>query len=83
MSLLTPDDWKYAHPYYGKTLRVHRVDLNDPTTIPPSFDKYRAVGAFRACPALNVKLKGQDGRYLPLDGVLVIILGPKEGGDTL
>jgi|GEM_PF-3364248 len=82
MPELTPDDWKNARPYYGKTLRVHRVDLNDPATIPSFAYRYRATGAFRAHPALNVKLQGQNGRYLPLDGILVIILGPKEGGAT-
>ena len=83
MPVLTPDDWKHARPYYGKTIRVQRVDLNDPTTIPPLLDRYRATGAFRAHPALNVKLQGKDGKYLPLDGNLVIILGPKKGGDPL
>lgn len=82
MPELTLQDWASARPFYGKTLRVHRVDLNDPSTLPVIPNKYRPIGAFRAHPALNVKLQGANGRYLPLDGVLVIILGPGEDGET-
>ncbi len=78
---LTPQDWDAARRFRGKTLRVHRVDLNDPSTIPAFTHQLRPIGAFRAHPALDVKLKGPDGRYLPLDGIPVFILGPGKEGD--
>jgi hypothetical protein len=81
MPELTHQDWVNARPYYGKTLRVHRIDLNDPRTIPAISYQLRPIGAFPAHPALNVKIIGTDGKYLPLDGVMVVILGPGEVGE--
>jgi hypothetical protein len=71
-----PGDNEWAAPYRGRTLRVRRVNLNDP--IPEDLRGKPALGSFGLHPALDVNAIDQDGRLVET-GTLVIVLG---GGAT-
>lgn len=58
---------------YGKTLRVHQVDLNDPNTIPVLPATHQHVGTFQAVPVTGVRLVDiKTGQPIP-QGALVLV----------
>ena len=57
----------------GQTLRVHRIDLNDPTNLPQIPASHRYAGWFLASPVTGVRLVDIQSGKPVTQGTLVLV----------